>query len=124
MASRSGKSGRISEQASQGASPCSCQPWYLHMENSPCFLLWAQTPSALKGCVGALDDGCLHKVPLPWAPQIQSPGHVPFATVTEHDKRDTCYLQVSSIPMWSDIVRSHVVFARSTMLPLAPVWSM
>jgi hypothetical protein len=49
---------------------------------------------------------------------------VPFATVTEHDKRDTCYLQVSSIPMWSDIVRSHVVFARSTMLPLAPVWSM
>jgi hypothetical protein len=48
-------------------------PWYLHMKNSPHFLSKAQTPSALKGCVGTLDDGCLRKVPLPRDPWIQSP---------------------------------------------------
>jgi hypothetical protein len=42
-------------------------PWYLHMENSLRFLPRAQTPSALKGCVGTLDDGYLHKV---WYPYI------------------------------------------------------
>jgi hypothetical protein len=49
------------------------RPWYLHVENSPCFLPWAQTSSALKGCVGTLDDGYLCKVPLPRAPRIPSP---------------------------------------------------
>jgi hypothetical protein len=47
-------------------------PWYLHMENSPRFLPRAQKPSALKGCVGTLDDRYVHKVPLPRAPRIQS----------------------------------------------------
>ena len=66
-------------------------PWYLHMENSPRLLPTAQTPSALKGCVGTLDDGYLCKKPLPRAPWIQSPGHATCAAVTERDKSDTCY---------------------------------
>jgi hypothetical protein len=100
------------------------RPWYLHMENSPHFLLRAQTHIALKGCLGTLNDGYLHKVPLPWAPRIQIPGHVTFAAVTKRDKCDTSYLQVPRIPTWSDIVRSHAGFARSTMPQLAPVWLM
>jgi hypothetical protein len=51
-------------------------PWYLHMENSPRFLPRAQKPSALKGCVGTLDDGYVHNVPLPRAPWIQSTSHL------------------------------------------------
>jgi hypothetical protein len=62
--------------------------------------------------------------PLPRAPRIQSPGHMTCAAVTAHDKCDTCYLQVPGIPMWSDLVRSHAAFARSTMLQLALVWLM
>jgi hypothetical protein len=52
------------------------RPWYLHMENSPRFLPRAQKSSALKGCVGTLDDGYIHNVPLPRAPWIQSTSHV------------------------------------------------
>jgi hypothetical protein len=96
-------------------------PWYLCMENSPHLLPKAQTPSALKGCVGTLEDGYLHKVPLPWAPRIQSSSIVTCATVMTRDSHDTCYLQVPCIPTWSDLVRSHAGYARSTMLPLAPV---
>jgi hypothetical protein len=44
--------------------------------------------------------------------------------VMEHDKCDTCYLQVPHIPTWSDLIRSHAGLARSTMIQLAPVWSM
>jgi hypothetical protein len=76
------------------------------------------------GTVGTLDGGYLRKVPLPQVPWIQSPGHVTCSAVMEHDKHDTCYLQV---PRWSDCVRSHAGFARttrSTMLQLAPVWLM
>jgi hypothetical protein len=46
------------------------RPWNLHMENSPRFLPRAQKPSALKGCVGTLDDGYECNVPLPRAPRI------------------------------------------------------
>jgi len=74
--------------------------------------------------VGTLDGGYLHKVPLPWAPQIKSPGHVTCSTVMKHDKIDSCYLQGQHIPMWSDLVRSPAGFAGSTMLQLAPVWLM
>jgi hypothetical protein len=47
------------------------RPWYLHLENSPRVLSQAKQPSALKGCVGTLNDGYIHKVPLPQAPRIQ-----------------------------------------------------
>ncbi len=97
------------------------RPRYLHMENSPRLLPRAQTLSALKGCVGTLEDKYLHKVPLPWAPHIKSLSIMTCATVTTCDSRDTCYLQVLRIPMWSDLVRSHAGNARSTMLLLTPV---
>ncbi len=51
-------------------------PLYLYMENSPRFLPRAQKPSALKRCVGTLDDGYIRNVPLPRAPRIQSASHV------------------------------------------------
>jgi hypothetical protein len=40
------------------------RPWYLHLENSPWVLPRAKQPSALKGCVGTLNDGYICKVPL------------------------------------------------------------
>jgi hypothetical protein len=61
------------------------RPWYLHMENSPRFLPRAQKPSALKGCVGTLDDGYVCNVPLPRAPQIQSASHVTCHRAVTHE---------------------------------------
>jgi hypothetical protein len=51
-------------------------PWYLHMENSPRFFPRAQKSSALKGCVGTLNDGYVRNIPIPRAPLIQSASHV------------------------------------------------
>jgi hypothetical protein len=93
------------------------RPWYLHMENSPWVLPWAQRPSALKGCVGTLKDGYIRKVPLLWAPRIQCASHV-TSNVTARD--DTCYLvMVLPIPTWSDLVRALPRFSRSTLLPFS-----
>jgi len=41
------------------------RPYYLHMDNSPRFLLQAFRLSTLKGCVGTLKDGYVRRVPLP-----------------------------------------------------------
>jgi hypothetical protein len=41
------------------------RPWYLHQADSPRVLPWTLKPSALKGRVGTLSNGYLHKVPLP-----------------------------------------------------------
>jgi hypothetical protein len=68
-----------------GSHNVAVRPWYLHMAHSPHFLPRAQTPSALKGCVGTLDDGYLPKAPLPRNLQIQSPGHMTCAAVMVHD---------------------------------------
>ena len=99
-------------------------PWYLHEPNSKQLLLRVKVPSALKGCVGTLDDGYLRKVPLPRAPRIQCPGHMTCAAVMECDKSDTCYLQVPCIPRWRDLVQSQIGGARSTIFPLASRWLM
>jgi hypothetical protein len=89
------------------------RPWYLHMDNSPRVLPRAETPSALKGCVGTLKDGYVRKVPLPRAPRIQSASHV-------CDTLDTCYLaQVTRIPTWSDLARSLADLGRRTLMPLS-----
>ena len=48
-----------------GAHRVAVCPWYLHMDNSPWELLRALAPSALKGCVGTLNDGYVRRVPLP-----------------------------------------------------------
>ncbi len=86
-------------------------PWHLHMENSPRFLLGVQKPSALKGCVGTLDDGYVRNVPFLRAPQIQSASHVTCYraitrdTVTEPGTNtDNCYSQVARVPMWGNLM--------------------
>jgi hypothetical protein len=56
------------------------RPRYLHLENSPRVLPWAKRPSALKGCVGTLNDGYIRKVPLPQAPRIQHASQSPIET--------------------------------------------
>ena len=48
-----------------GAHHTAVRPYYLHEENSPLVLPRAQRPSTLKGCVGTLQDGYIHNVPLP-----------------------------------------------------------
>jgi hypothetical protein len=53
---------------------------YLHLENSPRVLPQAKRPSALKGCVGTLNDGYIRKVPLPRAPRIQHASQSPVET--------------------------------------------
>ncbi len=73
-----------------GAHHVAVQPWYSHMENSPLVLLQALVPSNLKGCVGTLKDGYLHKVPLLQAPQIQIREHVTASAVTR-ETHVTCY---------------------------------
>jgi hypothetical protein len=113
-----------------GTHHAAVRPWYLHESNSLRFLPRAQVPSTLKGCVVTLDGGYLrevplpylHKVPLPRAPQLQSTVLVTCAAPRK--LRDACYLQVPRIPRWSDLVRSHLGVARSTILPIAPHWIM
>jgi hypothetical protein len=88
-------------------------PWYLHMENSPRVLPQAVRPSKLKGCVGALKNGYIHKVPLPRAPRIQSTSHMQHVY-------DTCYYaQVPHIPTWSDLTRSLAGLSRSALRPFS-----
>jgi hypothetical protein len=77
-----------------GSHHINVRPWYLHMENSPCYLPRAQSQSTLKGCVGTLKDGYVRNVPLPRAPQIQSANHVTSKKRVTIDSQDTCYLQV------------------------------
>jgi hypothetical protein len=48
-----------------GSHHLAMRPWYLHQHDSPRCLPWALRPSALKGCVGTLENGYLCKVPLP-----------------------------------------------------------
>jgi hypothetical protein len=67
-------------------------PWYLHMDNSPRELLRALAPSTLKGCVGTLNDGYVHKVPLPCSPLIQSTRQVTCNVTVTCDTDNTCYL--------------------------------
>ena len=111
-----------------GAHHRAVRPWYLHQADSPQFLPRAASPSALKGCVGTLEDGYIRKVPLPRVPRIQqstSVQHVVASAVpTTRNSSDTCYLQVPRIPTWSDLMRSHLGAIRSTILPLAPRWLM
>jgi hypothetical protein len=79
-----------------GAHHAAVCPWYLHKSNSPHLLPRAQVPSALTGCVGTLDGGYQHKVPLSRAPRLQST--VLMTCTAPHKSRDTCYLQVPRIP--------------------------
>ncbi len=62
-----------------GSHHINIRPWYLRMENSPCYLPRAQSQGTLNGCVGTLKDGYICNVPLPRAPWIQSANHVTIA---------------------------------------------
>ncbi len=55
-----------------GAHHTAVRPYYLHEKNSLWELPCANRPSTLKGCVGTIQDGYVHNVPLPRVPQIQS----------------------------------------------------
>jgi hypothetical protein len=90
-----------------GAHNIAVRPWYLHMDNSLRVLPWALKPSTLKGCVGTLKVGYLHKVPLPRAPRIQSTEHMTATAVTRVPPV-TCYSQVPWVPKWSDLARLFV----------------
>ncbi len=100
-------------------------PWYLQMDNSPRVLPRALASSALKGCVGTLNDGYVRRVPLPQAPLIQSPEHVTCNVTVTRDNIPTCYSeQVPQIPTWHDLSRLLAGISRTTILPLLPVWLM
>ncbi len=96
--------------------------WYLHTDKSPMELPRALAPSALKGCVETLNDGYMHKVPLPHAPLIQSIRQVKCNVTVTHDTGNTCCLgQVPRIPTWHNLPRSIARICRTTILPLLPV---
>ncbi len=108
-------------------------PWYLHMKNSLRFLPRAQKPSALKGCVGALDDGYIRNVPLLRAPRIQSASHVTCYGAVMRDavtepgtNTNTCYSQVACGSMWGNLMMrllaglGRCVCAR--IIPFSPGW--
>ncbi len=84
--------------------------YYLHMNNSPRELQRALRPSALKGCVGTLEGGYVHNVPLPRVSLVQSASHM----------TDTCYSQVPRVPTWSNLTRSLAGLGRS-ILTFSPV---
>jgi hypothetical protein len=59
--------------------------------------------------VGALKNGYIRKVPLPWAPRIQSTSHM------QHVYNPGYYAQVPCIPTWSDLTRSLAGLSRSVL---------
>jgi hypothetical protein len=75
-----------------GAHHIAVCPWYLHMDNSPMELPKTLAPSALKGRVRTLNEGYMHKVPLPCAPLIQSTRKVKCNVTVTRDTSHTCYL--------------------------------
>jgi hypothetical protein len=95
------------------------RPYYLHQDHSPRMLPRAPSPSTLKGCVGTLDGGYVHNVPLPTVPPLQSASLMTSKTGTQ----DTGYSQVTRAPTWSDLTRLLADMGRR-MLPFAPVWLM
>ena len=50
------------------------RPYYLHMPNSPKYLIRASKPSARRGCVQTLADPYHKQVPLPRIPDNRAPG--------------------------------------------------
>ncbi len=108
-----------------GAHHLAVRPWYLHTNNPPRVLPRALAPSTLKGCVGTLNDRYIHRVPLPWAPRIQSSEHVTCNVTGPHGDFDTCYWgQVPRIPTWQDLTRLLASISRTMILPILPMWLM
>ncbi len=80
-------------------------PWYLHQEDSPCILLRALRPRALKGCVGTLKDRYLCKVPLPRVPRNQSTIPVAASATFPVNPHDTGYSPDPKIPLYNNLTR-------------------
>jgi hypothetical protein len=75
--------------------------------------------------VGTLNVGYIHRVPLPWAPQIQSSEHVTCSVTDTCDAINTWYLeQVPQNPMWHDLARPLASISRTTILSILPGWLM
>ncbi len=83
-------------------------PLYLYMENSPRFLPRAQKPSALKRCVGTLNDGYIRNVPLPRAPRIQSASHLTCHGAVKRDGSTPLHStqRINSTPLHSTRIRA------------------
>jgi hypothetical protein len=81
------------------------RPWYLHQADSPRVLPRALRPSTLKGCVGTLKDGYLHKVHLPQVPCGQSIIPVACAVTFPANLYDTDYLQDTWISLPNNLTR-------------------
>ena len=74
-------------------------------------------------CVGTLNDGYVHRVPLLRAPWIQSTDHVTCNVTVTHNAINTCYLGlVPQISTWHDLSRLIASVAKNTILPFLPVW--
>ncbi len=66
-------------------------------------LPWALRPSALKGCVGTLKDGYLHKAPSPQVPRGQSIIPVACTVTFPANPHYTNYLQDPWIPLHNNL---------------------
>jgi hypothetical protein len=86
-----------------GAHHLAVRSWYLHMNNSPRELPRALQPSALKGCVGTLQNGYLRKVPLPRVPRHQSTSPAVVAATFLANPTDTSYLPDPQIPLYNNL---------------------
>ncbi len=82
-----------------GAHHLAVHSWYLHMNNSTMELPRALQPSALKWCVGTLQNGYLRKVPLPRVPHHQSTSPAAVAATLLANRTDTHYSLDPRIPL-------------------------
>ena len=82
-----------------GAHHLAVHSWYLHMNNSTMEIPRALQPSALKGCVGTLQNGYLRKVPLPRVPHHQSTSPAAVAATLLANPTDTHYSLDPRIPL-------------------------
>jgi hypothetical protein len=80
-------------------------PWYLHQHDSPQYLPRALHPSALKGCVGTLENGYLRKVSLPRVLRRKSTSPVAVAATLLANPQDTGYLPDPRIPLYNNLTR-------------------
>jgi hypothetical protein len=75
--------------------------------------------------VGTLDDVYIRNVPLPRAPQIQSASHMTSYKAITRDTSDTCYSQVTCVPIWSNLLRRSLAglgrCTKRSIYPFSPV---
>jgi hypothetical protein len=106
-----------------GSHHAAVRPYYLHMENSP-RLPRALRLSTLKECVGTIEGGYIHNIPLPRVPRVQSASLITSTSCeTTIASIDTCYSQVQGVCTWSYLAKLLAGLGRN-ILPFSPVWLM